>query len=149
MTNKIVTGIVVAFMLGLLALSITGSSWKHAHQPGDVNSQVGSSEQNGRTKVQMALANTPELWSKGLSGYPQPDDFHGMLFDFGNLDKRCMWNKAIPYAVDVAFYDADWKMLGGVTMAANEEKAHCSPSPARYAVEMRGGWFRSHSRVTK
>lgn len=100
-------------------------------------------------QMKLVLANTPESWKKGLSGHPQPDDEHGMLFDFGKLGKRCMWNKGIPYAVDVGFYDERWKLLGGATMEANSEKAVCSVSPARYAVELRGGWFRDHSKKGK
>lgn len=129
--NRIITLAISVLIIAILSITLV-------HFPSGDHS-------TDHQDMQMILANRPDLWERGLHGYPQLDDTHGILFDFGGVDKRCLWNKGISYPVDVAFYDLKWHLLGGETMDANSEKIICSPSPVRYVIEVRGGWFRSHS----
>lgn len=132
--------VITIFLLGMAVVQYQPD--KDAVSLKSVNSDVSRSRQ----QMKMVLANTPEMWAKGLQGLSEPDDEHGMLFDFGVPGKRCMWNKDIPYAVDVGFYDDKWKLLGGATMEAHAANPICSSFPARYVVEVRGGWFKDHSK---
>lgn len=131
----VVVGIIVLLVMTLIR-----------YPSGKDEKEIASLQPKPSHQMTMVLANTPELWKRGLKGYPEPDDSHGMMFDFGKVSRQCVTNKDIPYAIDVGFYDEQWHLLGGATMQANAKNPVCFPIPIRYMVELRGGWFAAHSK---
>lgn len=66
----------------------------------------------------------------------------GMVFVFPAAGRQCMWMKNTPIALSVAFLDEAGRILNVEEMAPRTLDSHCAAAPARYALEMPGGWFR-------
>ena len=65
----------------------------------------------------------------------------GMLFVFDEPGEQCMWMKNTLIPLSVAFMDDAGKILNIEDMAPQTLDSHCARRPARYALEMNGGWF--------
>lgn len=65
----------------------------------------------------------------------------GMLFVFPVDGRHCMWMKDTLIPLSVAFLDGDGLILNIAEMAPQTRQHHCAAGPARYALEMNGGWF--------
>lgn len=66
----------------------------------------------------------------------------GMVFVFPVAGRQCMWMKNTPIPLSVAFLDEAGRILNVEEMAPRTLDSHCAVAPARYALEMPGGWFR-------
>ena len=67
----------------------------------------------------------------------------GMLFVFPDRDKQCMWMKNTLLPLSVAFLDDNGAIINVEDMTPQTETSHCSTGPARFALEMNLGWFKS------
>ena len=67
----------------------------------------------------------------------------GMLFVFPDRDKQCMWMKNTLLPLSVAFLDDHGTIINVEDMKPQTETSHCSAGPARFALEMKLGWFKS------
>ena len=65
----------------------------------------------------------------------------GMLFVFEEAAVQCMWMKNTLIPLSVAFIGDDGKIINIADMQPQTEDAHCAAQPARYALEMKQGWF--------
>ncbi len=65
----------------------------------------------------------------------------GMLFVFAEAAVQCMWMKDTLIPLSVAFIGDDGKIINIADMQPQTEDAHCAAQPARYALEMKQGWF--------
>lgn len=65
----------------------------------------------------------------------------GMLFVFDEVTTHCMWMKNTFVPLSVAFLDASARIVNIADMTPQSEESHCASQPARYALEMRRGWF--------
>ena len=65
----------------------------------------------------------------------------GMLFIFDETSTPCMWMKNTLIPLSVAFIDEHGAILNVEDMQPQTEDSHCASGPARYALEMNGGWF--------
>lgn len=65
----------------------------------------------------------------------------GMLFVFDEVTTHCMWMKNTFIPLSVAFLDAAARIVNIAAMTPQSEESHCASKPARYALEMRRGWF--------
>ena len=65
----------------------------------------------------------------------------GMLFVFDEPSVHCMWMKNTLIPLSVAFLDEQGAILNIADMTPHSEQPHCAAKPARYALEMNGGWF--------
>jgi uncharacterized membrane protein (UPF0127 family) len=72
----------------------------------------------------------------------QPD--HGMLFVFPRPALQAFWMKNTYVPLSIAFIGADGRILNIEDMAPQTESTHPSRGPARYALEMKKGWFAQH-----
>lgn len=95
----------------------------------------------GPYRILAELANTPERRSRGLMYRTQLALNEGMLFIFDQTDRHCMWMKNTPLPLTVAFLDTKGRIINFADMTPFSEVAHCAAKPARYAIEMRKGWF--------
>jgi uncharacterized protein len=65
----------------------------------------------------------------------------GMLFIFDEAATHCMWMKNTLLPLSVAFLDEKGTVINIEDMKPQTEDSHCARRPARYALEMNGGWF--------
>lgn len=65
----------------------------------------------------------------------------GMLFVFDEPGAQCMWMKNTLIPLSVAFMGDDATIVNIEDMAPQTLDSHCARHPARYALEMNGGWF--------
>jgi uncharacterized membrane protein (UPF0127 family) len=99
----------------------------------------------GSRLVHAELATTFAERSKGLMGRTSLPDTAGMLFVFGSDQQLNFWMKDTPMDLDIAFVDSGKTILNIETMTALDEITfHRSSGPARYALEVRRGWFASN-----
>jgi hypothetical protein len=67
----------------------------------------------------------------------------GMLFVFPEVAKHCMWMRNTLLPLSVAFLDEKGRIINVEDMQPKTEVNHCATQPARYALEMNLGWFKS------
>jgi uncharacterized membrane protein (UPF0127 family) len=67
----------------------------------------------------------------------------GMLFVFTDSAKHCMWMRNTLLPLSVAFLDEKGRIINVEEMQPKTDGNHCAAKPARYALEMNMGWFRS------
>jgi uncharacterized membrane protein (UPF0127 family) len=66
-----------------------------------------------------------------------------MLFVFTEADKHCMWMRNTLLPLSVAFLDDKGRIINVEDMQPRTENNHCAAKPARYALEMNLGWFKT------
>ncbi len=95
----------------------------------------------GGHKVVAELATKPDERATGLMDRfsLQPD--HGMLFVFDKTEPLAFWMKNTYIPLSIAFIDERGRIVNIEDMAPQTEITHWSTAPARYALEMRKGWF--------
>ena len=79
--------------------------------------------------------------AQGLMYRKQLPSNAGMLFVFERPGEQCMWMKNTLIPLSVAFMDDEGKIINIEDMAPQTLDSHCARRPARYALEMNGGWF--------
>jgi uncharacterized membrane protein (UPF0127 family) len=92
-------------------------------------------------KLTAEIARSPDARSTGLMNRfsLQPD--HGMLFIFERTEPLAFWMKNTYVPLSIAFLGEDGRIINIEDMAPQTEDSHWSKGPARYALEMKKGWF--------
>ena len=67
----------------------------------------------------------------------------GMLFVFPEVARHCMWMRNTLLPLSVAFLDEKGRIINVEDMQPKTEDNHCAKAPARFALELNPGWFRS------
>lgn len=93
----------------------------------------------GNEVQQVQLADNEAKRRQGLMG--QIPLQHGMLLLHQTPKSMVLWMKNTPSALDVAFIDANWTIVGMTQMKPFSEELHESPGPVLGALEMPLGWF--------
>lgn len=93
----------------------------------------------GNEIQQVQLADNEAKRRQGLMG--QIPLQHGMLLLHQTPKSMVLWMKNTPSALDVAFIDAHWTIVGMTQMKPFSEELHESPGPVLGALEMPLGWF--------
>lgn len=97
----------------------------------------------GMHRVEAEVAATPASRQTGMMLRASMPSHRGMLFVFPELAKHCMWMRNTLVPLSVAFLDEKGRILNVEDMQPKTEDNHCAAGPARYALEMNLGWFRS------
>jgi len=92
-------------------------------------------------KLQIELATTPETRALGLMNRFSLRTDHGMLFVFEAPQPLAFYMKNTYVPLSIAFVDSRGKILNIEDMRPLDESTHWSKGMARYAIEMRQGWF--------
>tara|TARA_Y100000389_G_scaffold133643_1_gene131148 strand:+ start:770 stop:1207 length:438 start_codon:yes stop_codon:yes gene_type:complete len=98
----------------------------------------------------LKLATTENTISKGFGDSPKPKKDNGMLFVHKEDKVLQYWMKNVDYDLDILYFDSNMKLVKSITMKAcgnTPEKdllRYSSEKPARFAVEMRGGWCKDN-----
>jgi len=95
----------------------------------------------GFHRIEAEVAATPQNRAQGLMHRKAMESQRGMLFVFTHDAAHCMWMKNTLIPLSVAFMDANGRILNIAEMKPHSEDNHCAAKPARYALEMNGGWF--------
>jgi uncharacterized membrane protein (UPF0127 family) len=99
--------------------------------------------QTGLYLIKAEVASTYGTRMQGLMLREKMAPNEGMLFVFPDREKQCMWMKNTLLPLSVAFIDESGVILNVEDMQPQTEDSHCSAKPARYALEMNLGWFKS------
>lgn len=97
----------------------------------------------GIHRIEAEVAHTQPNRQLGLMHRRTMAPQRGMLFVFDKLDRHCMWMRNTLLPLAVAFLDEEGRIINVEEMQPQTENNHCAERPARYALEMNGGWFMS------
>ena len=99
----------------------------------------------GMHRIEAEVAATPESRQIGLMRRTLMPPQRGMLFIFPEQAQHCMWMRNTLLPLSVAFLDDAGRIINIEDMQPRTEDNHCAARPARYALEMNLGWFRSRN----
>lgn len=97
----------------------------------------------GMHRIEAEVAATPESRQTGMMLRTVMAPQRGMLFVFPEAGNQCMWMRNTLLPLSVAFLDEKGKIINVEDMQPKTDANHCSARPARFALEMNLGWFRS------
>ena len=92
-------------------------------------------------KIRVEVANTEKLRKLGLMHRKKLSDDAGMIFVYDKARVAAMWMKNTLIPLSVAFVNNDGVIINIEKMEPLDLTPHKSHSPAKYALEMRRGWF--------
>lgn len=95
----------------------------------------------GADTVLAEVANTAALRGQGLMYRDSVPEGTGMLFVFDREAERSFWMQNTYVALDIAFIDADFRIVDIQQMEPESNDLHDSAGPALFALEVRQGWF--------
>lgn len=125
----------IAFFVSLVAMSVTAL----AQQPQLPIIELSA----GMHRIEAEVAATPESRQIGMMLRTNMPPQRGMLFVFTEVAPHCMWMRNTLLPLSVAFLDERGKIINVADMQPRTENNHCAVQPARYALEMNLGWFKS------
>jgi uncharacterized membrane protein (UPF0127 family) len=102
----------------------------------------------GTARLQVEIADTPELMVRGLMERPSLPKDQGMLFAFAQVGRSPFWMKNTLVPLSIAFIDEGGTILHITDMEPQTETLHYSPTDYRYALEVNQGWFREQKVAT-
>jgi uncharacterized membrane protein (UPF0127 family) len=132
-------GLLVA--IAALALAVAPSACRSSSEP-----TVALTGSDGRAiEVGVEIARSPDELRRGLMWRDEMPRYHGMLFVFGDEKERTFWMKNTPIPLDIVYIDSAARI---VSIAENttpySTAAIPSHGPARYVLEVNGGFCRAH-----
>ncbi len=95
----------------------------------------------GADTVQVELARTAEERERGLMYRETLAKGHGMFFIFPDAMTRSFWMKNTFIPLDIAYLDAELRIVDIQAMEAESLDGHPSAQPAMFALEVPLGWF--------
>lgn len=97
----------------------------------------------GMHRIDAEIAATTDSRQIGMMQRTSMAPQRGMLFVFPEVTKQCMWMRNTLLPLSVAFLDEKGRIINVEDMQPQTDTNHCSANPARYALEMNLGWFKS------
>lgn len=95
----------------------------------------------GFHRIEAEVAYTDPDRQQGLMQRTGLGPNQGMLFVFPVAARHCMWMRNTLIPLSVAFLDDKGRIINIRDMQPRTETSHCADQEARYALEMRQGWF--------
>ena len=99
----------------------------------------------GHDTIRAEVAETSEERSKGLMDREEVPDGTGMLFVFERESMRTFWMQDTLVSLDIAFLDASMIIIDIQEMESGSSTIYDSAGPAKFALEVRKGWFAEHN----
>lgn len=99
------------------------------------------------SRITVAVADSEEERTKGLSGSPQLKDGTGMLFIFDEPSYHGIWMKDMKYPIDIIWLDEDRKIIHIQEFATPDsypERTFTPQVPAKYVLEVPVGSVKSY-----
>ncbi len=101
-----------------------------------------------QARINIEIAADSAAWNRGLMWRILPDDTQGMLFVYPDSAPRVFWMRNTPAALDILYADAERRVSHIVRNAQPmSDELHGSNGPARYVIEVRGGFAARHGIV--
>ena len=97
----------------------------------------------GMHRIEAEVAATSESRQIGMMQRTIMAPQRGMLFVFPEVAAHCMWMRNTLLPLSVAFLDEKGRIINVEDMQPKTDQNHCASKPARYALEMNLGWFKS------
>jgi uncharacterized protein len=97
--------------------------------------------QIGANSLIAEVASTPQARQQGLMYRKYLPGNHGMLFIFPEPGLHAMWMKNTSVPLSTAFIDKHGVIINITDMTPFSEEPHYADAPAKFALEMPGGWF--------
>ncbi|MDD5250349.1 MAG: DUF192 domain-containing protein [Rhodocyclaceae bacterium] len=97
----------------------------------------------GMYRIEAEVAATEPSRELGLMHRKAMAPQHGMLFVFDAPGKSCMWMRNTLLPLAVAFIDEHGRIINVEEMLPQTDDNHCAAQPAKYALEMNAGWFKT------
>ena len=97
----------------------------------------------GMHRIEAEVAATSDSRQAGMMQRTSMASQRGMLFVFPEVTKHCMWMRNTLLPLSVAFLDEKGRIINVEEMQPQTDDNHCATQPARYALEMNPGWFKS------
>lgn len=97
----------------------------------------------GMHRIEAEVAATSESRQIGMMQRTIMAPQRGMLFVFPEVAAHCMWMRNTLLPLSVAFLDEKGRIINVEDMQPKTDQNHCANKPARYALEMNLGWFKS------
>lgn len=94
--------------------------------------------------IRAEVARTPEERSAGLMFRNDVPAGTGMLFVFPDTQPRSFWMQNTLVPLDIAFLDAELRIVDIQQMEAESEDLTDSRAPAMFALEVPLGWLAEH-----
>lgn len=99
----------------------------------------------GGHPLKVRVADTPEEREKGLSGFARLGEGEGMLFVLPDGKKTSFSMEGVRFPLSIAFIDRNGVIIDLKEMdPSQKDRLYSSLKKARYALEVRQGWFRGH-----
>lgn len=98
----------------------------------------------GPDTVVAEVASTPQAREQGLMFREALPDGTGMLFVFADPAIRGFWMRNTYLDLDIAFLDADYRVIEIHQRDAMDEEVRDSTRPFTYALEVPRGWLAAH-----
>ena len=95
----------------------------------------------GKHRLSVEVVTTPEKRAVGLMHRFSLKPDHGMLFVFERSEPQSFWMKNTYIPLSIAFVGEDGRIINIDDMQPQSEQTHWSRGPARFAIEMKKGWF--------
>jgi uncharacterized membrane protein (UPF0127 family) len=98
----------------------------------------------GNHRLRVEVADTPASRGRGLMFRSELPDDRGMLFVFPEEKVLEFWMRNTEIPLSIAFADASGRIVRIADMEPRSEEIVSSVAPARYALEVKRGWFDAH-----
>lgn len=85
------------------------------------------------------VASRPDTWAKGLMHHRPLETSECALFIFAKEDSHSFWNQNVDFPIDLLYYDAKGRYVGGGSLEAQQRQAVASPANTKYVVEAKRG----------
>ncbi len=95
----------------------------------------------GSDTVRAEVSNTSETRGRGLMFRDEVPDGTGMLFVWDTEGERSLWMQNTYVALDVAWIDANFRIVDIQQMEPRSTDIHDGARPAMFVLEVRQGWF--------
>ena len=93
-------------------------------------------------KIRVEVAQSEEEKVRGLMFRESLGIDEGMFFSFQREEILTFWMKNTPIPLSIAFIDQKGRIVDIQDMEPFSLRTHASAFPARYALEMKQGWFK-------
>lgn len=95
----------------------------------------------GADTVRAEIARTLDERSRGLSNRDHLASGSGMIFVFDTEEVRSFWMQDTFIPLDIAYLDANARIIDIQQMEPETTRLHTSSGPAMFALEVPQGWF--------
>jgi len=106
----------------------------------------------GNTSLTLKVAACQESQEQGyMNATDQPNENDGILFIYSTNQRLAFWMKDVNFNLDIIFFDSNMEYVSHTTMEKYlgqrdyELPLYTSEKPAKYAVEVKEGWFNKNS----